>query len=55
MFIQEALYLLREYNGTATHAISIVDREEGAIENLRSYDITLNPILTTSDLGITRD
>lgn len=47
--------MLGEYGTRAVYAISIVDREEGAIDNLKSHGIILDPLLFKSELGITVD
>jgi len=47
--------MLGEYGARAVYAISIVDREEGAVDNLRDHGITLDPLLFKSELEISAD
>lgn len=44
--------ILRKFDGKDDNAISIVDRQEGGLENLRENEIELRSILTKTDLMI---
>ena len=44
--------ILRKFDGKDDHAISIVDRQEGGLENLRENGVELRSILTRTDLMI---
>jgi orotate phosphoribosyltransferase len=44
--------ILGKHDGKGNHAITIVDREEGAEENLIGANISLKAILTKTELGI---
>ena len=44
--------ILGKHDGKDNHAIAIVDREEGAEENLIGANISLKAILTKTELGI---
>lgn len=42
---------IRSHGGTVEHAITIIDRLEGAMENLAARDITLHAIFTRDDFN----
>jgi hypothetical protein len=46
---RDAVRVVREANGVVTHAITLVDREEGAEEALRDEGIVLVPLFAKSD------
>jgi orotate phosphoribosyltransferase len=47
--IKEAARAVRSAGGEVAHAITLVDRLEGATENLRQVEITLHPIFTRDE------
>ena len=47
--VMKAVEAVRAQNCTITRIITVVDREEGAIDNLAKFDITLVPIFTRAD------
>ncbi|USZ66884.1 orotate phosphoribosyltransferase [Halorussus salilacus] len=46
----DAVEALREAGATVNRVLVVVDREEGATENLAKYDVELESLLTASDL-----
>jgi orotate phosphoribosyltransferase len=48
--VATAIEIVRQQGATVKHAISVVDREEGAKERLKSIGVELIPLVTTSDL-----
>ena len=50
--ILQAIEQIAAAGGSVTDAIVIVDREEGAKEQLEAHGVTLHCLLTASDLGV---
>lgn len=50
--VAKCAVLARSFGAVVDKAIAIVDREEGAVDNLAKMGIRLEPILTKRDLGI---
>ncbi|MCK5547784.1 MAG: orotate phosphoribosyltransferase [Thermoplasmata archaeon] len=48
--MKKAILRIREAGGEIRKAISVVDRDEGAIENLRSIDVGLVPLVSIKEL-----
>lgn len=48
--IANAIDLIETYGGEVSYALVIVDRNEGAKENLRSIGVSLESVLTLSDI-----
>jgi orotate phosphoribosyltransferase len=48
--VLQAVHAVREKGATVNKVITIVDRLEGAAENLQAEGITLVPIFTVRDL-----
>ena len=46
----DAVEALREAGATVNRVLVVVDREEGAAENLAEYDVELDSLLTASEL-----
>lgn len=47
-----AVQVIQEFGCTVKQVVSIVDREEGAVELFLEHGIKFTPLLTLSDLGI---
>ncbi len=52
--ILRAIDAIQQKNHSVVRALSIVDREEGAVERLRDQGIEYRPLVTASELGIAR-
>lgn len=48
--VRNAIEIVRETGAKVKYVISVVDREEGAIENLKEADAELIPLVSASDL-----
>ncbi len=48
--VREAIEVVRETGANVKYVISVVDREEGAIENLKEAHTELVPLVSASDL-----
>lgn len=48
--VRNAIEVVRETGASVTYVISVVDREEGAIENLKEAGTELVPLVSASDL-----
>lgn len=46
----DAIRIVREAGAEVKYVITVVDREEGAKENLKAIDVELIPLVTASDL-----
>jgi len=46
----DAAEALREAGATVSHVLVVVDREEGAAQNLADHDLALHSLVTASDL-----
>jgi len=47
--VMDAIKEIRQHNGIVTHVITVVDRCEGAYENLKGIDVELRALVKTSD------
>lgn len=47
--LMDAVRVVQQAGGTVTHAVTLVDREEGARENLMEEGVVLVPLFTKSD------
>lgn len=50
--LASAANVIRESGGVCTKAVAVVDRLEGARENLQKINISLSALLTIQDLGL---
>lgn len=48
--VRNAIEVVRETGASVKYVISVVDREEGAAENLKEVDVELVPLVSASDL-----
>jgi orotate phosphoribosyltransferase len=48
--VRNAIEVVRETGANVKYVISVVDREEGAAENLKEVDVELVPLVSASDL-----
>ncbi|AKB80682.1 Orotate phosphoribosyltransferase [Methanosarcina barkeri 3] len=48
--VRNAIEVVRETGANVKYVISVVDREEGATENLKEVDVELVPLVSASDL-----
>lgn len=48
--VRNAIEVVRETGASVKYVISVVDREEGAAENLKEVDVELIPLVSASDL-----
>jgi orotate phosphoribosyltransferase len=48
--VMEAIHAIRDVGGIVDTVITVVDREEGAVANLRSIGVELVPLVRASDL-----
>jgi orotate phosphoribosyltransferase len=48
--VRNAVEVVRETGASVKYVISVVDREEGAAENLKEVDVELIPLVSASDL-----